>query len=142
MAKSVLLPNGGDNVIIDAVKYTEPTFTYNIEYGGDKQIKGYVDEIEAMKQAIYKIINTERYQYLIYSWNYGIELADLFGQPIPYVYAELERRIKEALLNDDRIVDVFDFNFSNDRGDVSVDFSVKTIYGTITDIRKVVNGIV
>lgn len=142
MAKSVLLPNGGDNVIIDAIKYTEPAFTYNIEYGGDKQIKGYVDEIEAMKQAIYKIINTERYQYLIYSWNYGIELADLFGQPIPYVYAELERRIKEALLNDDRISDVFDFNFSNDRGDVSVDFSVKTIYGTITDIRKVVNGIV
>ena len=142
MAKSVLLPNGGDNTIIDAIQYTEPTYTFNVEYGGDKQIKGYTDELEAMKQAIYKIINTERYQYLIYSWNYGIELADLFGQPIPYVYAELERRIREALLNDDRISDVYDFSFSNDRGDVSVDFSVKTTFGTLTDIRKVVEGIV
>ncbi len=67
MVKSVLLPNSGDNTVIDAIQYTEPTYTFNIDYGGDNQIKGYTDSLEAMKQAIYKIINTERYQYLIYS---------------------------------------------------------------------------
>ena len=53
-------------------------FTENI-------INGYVDKLEAMKQVIYKILNTERYQCLIYSWNYGIETMDLFGEPVSYV---------------------------------------------------------
>nr|DAI42438.1 MAG TPA: Protein of unknown function (DUF2634) [Caudoviricetes sp.] len=94
-----------------------------------------------MRQAVYKILNTERYQYIIYSWNYGIELEDLFGQPIPYVYAELQRRIEEALLNDDRITNVHDFEFSNNGGDVLAVFQVDTIYGTIK-ASKEVQGIV
>jgi hypothetical protein len=80
----------------------QPSRTYKIDIDKEK-IRGYTEEIEAVKQAIYKIINTERYNYLIYSWNYGIELADLFGEPIPYVYSELKRRIAEALTQDDRI---------------------------------------
>ena len=103
---------------------------------------GYCDELEAVRQAIYKILNTERYQYLIYSWNYGIELADLFGQPIPYVYAEIQRRITEALLQDDRITDVYDFDFSNNSDDVLCKFSVKTRFGEITNLEKGVTGIV
>ena len=94
-----------------------------------------------MRQAVYKILNTERYKYIIYSWNYGIELEDLFGQPIPYVYAELQRRIEEALLNDDRITNVHDFDFSNNGGDVLAVFQVDTIYGTIK-ASKEVKGIV
>ena len=102
----------------------------------DSQIRGYADKLRAMEQAIYKIINTERYQYIIYSWNYGIELQDLFGQPIPYVYAELQRRIEEALLNDDRITKVYNFDFSHEGGDVMVEFDVDTIYGTLQKSRK------
>ena len=70
-----------------------------------------------------------------------IELEDLFGQPIPYVYAELQRRIEEALLNDDRITNVHDFDFSNNGGDVLAVFQVDTIYGTIK-ASKEVQGIV
>lgn len=33
-----------------------------------------------MKQAIYKILQTERFEYLIYSWNYGIELNAVVGK--------------------------------------------------------------
>ena len=73
------------------------------------------DDIEAVKQAIYKILNTERYQYPIYSWNYGVELADLFGKPIAYVLPEIPRRIKEALVADDRIIDATAFELSHDK---------------------------
>ncbi len=121
---------------------TQPSYTYHVRYESDGQIRGFCDGIDAMKQAIYKIINTERYQYIIYSWNYGIELRDLFGQPIPFVYAEVQRRIKEALLQDDRITAVTDFEFSNNDGDVAVHFNVSTIYGDVTDIEKVVYGVV
>ena len=102
-------------------------------------ISGYVDELEAMKQVVYKILNTERYQYVIYSWNYGIELMDLYGEPVSYVCAELERRISEALLQDDRIVSVdsFEYDYSK-KGQVYVTFVVHTIFGDF-DEEKVVN---
>lgn len=128
-----LTPN---ETIVDVAIAHQPSYTYALDYVRDNQIRGFTDELEAMKQAIYKIINTERYEYIIYSWNYGIELQDLFGQPIPYVYAELQRRISEALLADDRIKDVYEFEFGHNQGDVFTTFSVDTIYGTITDIRK------
>ena len=95
--------------------------------------------MEAIKQTIFKILNTERYKYIIYSWNYGIELEDLFGQPVLFVCPEIERRVKEALLQDDRIteVDSFDFDISK-RGVVSVTFTVHTIFGDL-DEGMVVN---
>ena len=97
------------------------------------------DELEAMKQVVYKILNTERYEYEIYSWNYGIELKDLIGEPVSYVVAELERRISEALLQDDRIesVDSFEYDYSK-KGVVLVTFQVHTLFGNF-DEEKVVN---
>lgn len=114
----------------------QPSKTYKIDLDKDK-IRGYVDEIEAIKQAIYKILNTERYKYLIYSWNYGIELADLFGEPIPYVYSEIKRRISEALTQDDRIDSVDAFSFENKKGIVSATFTAHTIYGDIESEKEV-----
>lgn len=142
MAESVL-PSGAadiDNVTIESTA-AQPSLTYRLDYDNTGQVAGKCDELEAMEQAIYKIINTERYQYLIYSWNYGIELQDLIGQPIPYVYAELQRRITEALEQDDRILEVTNFNFSHNDEDVAVTLEVSTIYGKTT-VEKVVPGIV
>lgn len=108
-------------------------------YFEQEVINGYRDELEAMKQVIFKILNTERYQYIIYSWNYGIELQDLFGEPVSYVCPELERRITEALVQDDRIesVDSFSFDITQKRK-VHVTFVVHTIFGDV-DAEKVVN---
>lgn len=102
-------------------------------------INGYCDRQEAMKQVVYKILNTERYQYVIYSWNYGVELQDLFGMPVTYVCPELQRRIEEALLQDDRITGVSDFEFdTKTKRTVKVSFTVNTIYGDIK-AEKAVN---
>ena len=122
-----------------AMTPTQPNKTYKMMIDTDR-IKGTIaDDLEAVKQAIYKIINTERYKFLIYSWNYGIELEDLFGKPIPYVLPEIPRRIKEALTQDDRIKDVLGFDLTyNRKGDVLAKFTVVTIYGNL-EIEKVVN---
>lgn len=116
----------------------QPTHTYKMNLESN-MIRGYTDGQEAMKQAIYKILNTERYQYVMYSWNYGIELFDLYGEPISYVCPELERRITEALIWDDRIqsVDNFEFNISK-KGEIHVTFVVRTIFGNVS-VEKVVN---
>ena len=55
---------------------------------------------------------------------------DLFGQPIPWVYPELERRITEALVWVDRIDSVTDFEFENVKNEVRASFTVNTIYGS------------
>lgn len=116
----------------------QPSRTYKM-YLEQEVINGFTDGLDAMKQTIYMILNTERYQYIIYSWNYGIELIDLFGEPVTYVCPELERRITEALTQDDRIlkVDAFSFDIS-EKGKVHVTFTAHTIFGEI-ETEKVVN---
>ncbi len=117
---------------------TVPTKTYKMDLAGDR-ISGYTDEQEAMKQAIYKILRTERYKYIIYSWNYGIELEDLIGMPVNYCVPEIERRITEALLQDLRIEDVAEFEFDiTKKSVVLVKFTAYTEFGNI-EIQEEVN---
>ena len=101
-------------------------------------INGKIDKLDAMRQVIYKVLHTERYEYIIYSWNYGIELVDLIGQDKDYVVAVLPKRITDALLQDDRItnVDGFEFDTSQKRI-VQCTFKVHTIYGDIEADREV-----
>ena len=111
-----------------------PIKTHRMElYEGD-YILGFVDSLKAMEQAIYKIIRTERYKYIIYSWDYGIELEDLCGMPVEYCVVELERRISEALLQDNRITAVngFEFDTESERGTILIKkFIAETVFGEI-----------
>lgn len=108
-----------------------PTYTYGLDPIKNR-IQGFKDEQAAMKQAIFKILQTERYKHPeIYSNNYGVELEELIGMPIPYVLPELERRITEALKWDERITSVNDFEFEVDKKEVLVKFTADTIYGTV-----------
>lgn len=102
------------------------------------RIIGECDKVESLKQTIFKILNTERYEYPIYSWNFGVEFIDLIGEPVTYVCPEIERRIQEALQSDDRIeaVDSFTFDTSN-KGIVAVAFTVHSIYGDIEEEKVV-----
>lgn len=104
------------------------TFKLNIE---KNRVDGICDDVEALKQTIFLILNTERYEHLIYSRNYGVELNDLIGEPISYVIPELERRITEALIQDDRIENIDNFEFQNIKGKLQCRFSVHTKYGNI-----------
>lgn len=100
------------------------------------RIKGYVDNLSALEQTIYFILGTERYQFPIYSWDYGVELKDLFGKPTSYVISEIPRRIKEALMYDERIKDVTDFEFDKNGKKLHVTFKVVSEYGDIkTDLE-------
>lgn len=125
-----MIPTTSGVLSADLTIERQPTKTYklNIE---NNVINGFCDGIESMTQVIYKILNTERYKYIIYSWNYGIELLDLFGEPIDYAVSELKRRITEALLQDDRITNVDEFECENDRRNVHLTFTVHTIFGDI-----------
>lgn len=131
-----------DELVSDFEEVTEPSKTYKIDLE-KKQITGFCDGLEAINQAIYKMIETERFQYFIYSWNYGTEKERLFGQPIPYVFSELKRVITEALLQDDRIqkVEVLDIRKGTGSGKsrraVSMTLRVTTVEGVLEVTREV-----
>jgi len=121
----------------DFVIEEQPSRTYKMHLN-ETIIIGHTDQQDAMVQVIFNILNTERYQYIIYSWNYGIELIDLYGQPVSYVIPELKRRITEALTWDERIISVDNFSFDTNKGKITCNFTVHTIFGDI-ETEKVVN---
>lgn len=122
------------NTDISFVNYASPLAVTSMELTTNDldRISGYVDDLEAIVQAIYLILMSERYKHIIYSWDYGIELVDLYGKPMPYVMSELPRRITEALTMDDRIDDVKDFEFEVNGKKLHTTFTVVTNIGNIS----------
>lgn len=108
----------------------QPSLSYKMDIQNEC-VQDYIDNIEAVKQTIYKILMTKRYMYEIYNWNYGIEIDDLIGKPKELVCAVLPERIQDALKIDDRVNYVYDFEFFDiDKTSLSVQFYVNTIFGS------------
>lgn len=124
-----MIPTTENDLMTLTVK-TQPSLAYALQIEKDR-IRSTVDNIESVRQAVYLILCTERYAYLIYSWNYGVELKELIGQSIDYVLPEIKRRVTEALLQDDRITAVDNFDFETGRKTVHVTFTVYTLFGNI-----------
>lgn len=123
----------GDDYEIEVI----PSSTFKI-LTDKKRILGKCDNLEAIKQAVYLMLNIERYKYVIYSANYGVELLDLIGQAIPYVLPELKRRITECLTQDDRITAVENFEFEVNKKTVHCTFTVHSNVGSF-ESESVVN---
>lgn len=115
----------------------KPSKTYRIHNG---HIEGNIDGLDAVRQSIYLILSTERYQYVIYSGDYGVELAGLIGKRKSYIEGDVERRITEALLEDDRIQDIKDFTITFDREEAKITFTAVTIFGETEIERSVAVG--
>ena len=126
-----MLPeNTGTINILNLDPLDMPSRTYYFDLDAQR-IQGFADQQEVMRQAIYMIIYTQRFQYPIYSWNYGAELDGLIGQPISFVLTEIKRRVTEALLQDNRITAVENWAFEVERGKVLATYTVRTIWGEI-----------
>ena len=107
------------------------TFTNKTYKLSSDKIEGFVDELAALKQSIYKVLSTERYEYPVYSFSYGIAWKELIGEEEPYVRAEMKRMSQETLLQDDRILEVDGFSFSFSGDTCQCSFDVLSIYGNI-----------
>ena len=97
-----------------------------LENGDFKIVEGN----EAIKVWVYKAILTPRYNYSIYSWDYGSELLGLIGKAYTpsLTKEEAKRLIKEALEINPYIleVEIADISFKDSL--LSAVVKVKTIY--------------
>ena len=105
----------------------------------EKTMNGMLNGSESVRQAIYHILHTERYSNPIYGRDYGVELQSLVGKGMEYVEAHIQRVLKEALTQDDRITDVRVDDVRKDAVDtLSVEFTVYTIYGESKEELEIV----
>ena len=115
-----------------------PSLTFRIR--GDR-IEGMADGLDAVRQSIGLILTTERFRWPIFSPDYGVELEELIGERRQaYIGADIERRITEALLEDDRITGVRDFALAFDGENARVTLTAETDFGEIPVERSVPIG--
>lgn len=132
-----MIPSGNNLLVTGLMAEEQASRTYQMHIEKE-YIGGHCDDLEAIKQSVFKILNTERYRYMVYSWNYGIETTDLIGQRMGYVIPEIQRRITEALSQDERILAVDGFEFDTSKKHEAVcTFVVHTAFGSFESERAV-----
>lgn len=129
-----MLPETGDILKQDFTIQRQPSETYCLE---DGRIRGYTDGLKAVEQTVFCILNTERFEQIIYSWNYGVEFRALYGESMEVVKSRIKKRIREALTQDDRIRDVGAFSFSREGKTLSVSFTVTCGFGDFQVVKEV-----
>ena len=113
----------------------QPSRTYKLDFER-KRIGGMIDNEQAIIQMVMKILSTERYAYVIYSSQYGVELDRMIGQDYDFIVSDLERTITEALTADDRVIDITDFQINKIGTDkMEISFTVNTFDGGSVDIE-------
>lgn len=126
-ATAGIVPLGEDIEVQEQAVQTSRTYAVDWH---TSRIGGYIDGIEAVRQAIYKVLLTERFAYIIYSWDYGTEMTTLIGRSEDVLQSEAKRIVSEALLQDGRISDITDFMATKtDRDTMAISFTAVTIYG-------------
>lgn len=117
-----------DNLIADFDELILPSKSWKIDF--EKNLVTInITDLEAVQQAAYLILSTERYEFVIYSDQFGSEFIDLFGENQAYVMSEVKRRITEALTHDDRITSVDNFEFTKSKRGLYVTFTVSCDVG-------------
>ena len=88
---------------------------------------------EGIKVWIYKAIKTNRYEFEIYTWDYGSEIESLLGKgfQIGFIKSETKRYIEEALIVNPYITQInkIDIDFNTDVLTAYVD--LETVYGRL-----------
>lgn len=131
-----MIPTGGSILNAPVEEQQQPSLTWKLDLE-NKRITQMIDGLEAVKQTAFVILETERFQYLIYSFDFGSELQGLIGKSPLFVQSEIRRLIKEALLQDDRITDVQNVSFQTTGDSMLVEFTVVTIFGNFTMTKEV-----
>lgn len=131
MSQSLIPQSDRSLLEVDMKNNIMPSKTFYIDFES-KKILGMVDDKKAMEQSIYLALKTGRYNYLIFSWNYGEEINKLVGKPKDLARAELPRLLNECLLVDDRISAIEDLIITEFEEGLHVSFTAVTLHGDIS----------
>ncbi|MEC3797008.1 DUF2634 domain-containing protein [Bacillus velezensis] len=112
----------------------ETSRTYRIDFENGRITNELIAGLEAIKQFVYMALHTERYSYSVFSHDIGNELQEVLSDnetTDAYKKMEIPRLIEEALIYDDRISSVTDFEIDKSGDRFIVSFVVETDEGTL-----------
>jgi len=127
-----MIPTGGSIDTQNTETTTQPSRTWRLDFDRGRAA-GTIDGLDAVRQAVTKILQTERFRHMIYDTDYGVELANLIGRDPVFVQSELRRRITEALTQDDRIEGVTDFQIDIVGDTATIRFTVMSSFGVFQE---------
>ncbi|GIQ63646.1 hypothetical protein PACILC2_22140 [Paenibacillus cisolokensis] len=127
-----MIPTGASINTQNTQPIEQPSQTWRLDFNRGR-VTGTIDGLDAVRQAVSKIVQTERFRYLIYDADYGIELDGLIGWDPVFVQSELRRRITEALTQDDRVYSVTDYQIDIAGDTATVRFTVVSSFGSFQE---------
>lgn len=87
------------------------------------------DSLTAIKTTISNILTIPCTKYDIFSWKYGNQLLNILGNTD--IESKINKYIESALLNDDRILSVYDIIYTKENDKLYINFKVETDFGVI-----------
>ncbi|MGO5676419.1 DUF2634 domain-containing protein [Bacillus subtilis] len=120
--------------IEDDSEVIETSQTYKIDFENGRITNEIITGLEAIKQFVHLSLHTERYAYFVYSHDIGNELQDVLADyetTDAYKKMEIPRLIEEALIYDDRVSSVSNFEIEKQGESFRVSFTVETDEGTL-----------
>lgn len=112
---------------------------YGINFETGQLTGKIVEGIEAIKVWVWLALQTPRYRYYVYSWDYGNEYEDLIGQGYSEEYTQMElyRMTEECLLQNDYITGIDNFECKRQGDHITISFTLNTTIGD-TEVETVV----
>ncbi|MEC0765748.1 DUF2634 domain-containing protein [Bacillus atrophaeus] len=120
--------------IEDDSEVIETSRTYRIDFENGRITNELITGLEAVKQFVYMALHTERYSYSVFSHDIGNELQEVLSDnetTDAYKKMEIPRLVEEALIYDDRISSVTEFEIEKSGDRFLVSFIVETDEGTL-----------
>ncbi|MBQ0079699.1 MAG: DUF2634 domain-containing protein [Eubacterium sp.] len=106
---------------------------YDIDFSTGQLTGETVEGLGALKVWIWHCVHSERFRYAIYSWQFGTEFEQYIGTTVSdeYLQSDCQAEIEEALMVNDYIIGIDDFeaNLTNDT--LHIKFTVETTLGEI-----------
>ena len=127
---ATLPQNIGFNTEIEYVSQPSKTWLINRQ---TMRVQGGTDDLQSVKQAAEVILSTTRFEWQVYTSNMGTELESLIGEDSSYIESELPRMVEEALLVDDRITEVGNFQHTTYGDTMTWTFTVVSVFGAFSE---------
>lgn len=129
-------PTGGADLSRGVVFQEQPDLTFWADPDADR-IQGTADGLKAAAQAVEVMLSVERFRWQIYSPYFGVSWDGLLGQDPGYTASELQRRIRDALSVDRRVLGIDDFSYTVSGRTMTAELTVRTVFGSIRKTLEV-----
>ena len=101
------------------------------------RLRGQGDNYEAVRQAVEIIVNVERFRWQIYTPNFGTDFDGLLGHDSGFVASEIQRRLTDAFLPDNRLLGLANFSYTVNGDVLTASVTVNTVFGDVNTTLEV-----